>query len=499
MRLPSRPRPTLLALLWAARAAADEPTAGPPVTLPPAGETPAAEATAPGHRSRPGEEVAQAPGASGSWPLAGFHGDRFYLRDPGDHVRLFPGGLVQIDTRAAFGRGVDELTGERAAPLQPRVGVRRARLDLGGQIHGAWSFYVSGEFAGGSPRLEYALIDLGFHRLLHVTLGQQLVPFSQANRTYEPDLPWFERPLAVRFALPRDKDLGVMAWGETRTGVLAYEAGVFGGDGPRGNADRAVDVAGRVTLRPLAATRSIAQDVQIGASALYGVRQIERVTQPLDALTTEGGFAFWTPQRDDQGTAVVAIPSGLQRAFGGEVRVPVSRLDLRFEFLHARRHTRESEPGREAIDSARFGTLRGSSFYVHLGVWMLGSPALLGAPGRYRPPSLSSPRRPLDERGLLLVLRFESMSATYAPADRASAPGDPSTRRDLEARVVGAGLNYYAGRHAAVLLHYTTTIFPRSSVPQLSPSNLAVAPGNLVGHSGAHQLHEIGARAQVFF
>jgi hypothetical protein len=51
----------------------------------------------------------------------------------------------------------------------------------------------------------------------------------------------------------------------------------------------------------------------------------------------------------------------------------------------------------------------------------------------------------------------------------------------------------------AVLLHYSTSIFPDSSVPQLDPSNLAVAPGNLVGRSGARQLHEAGGRVQVFF
>jgi hypothetical protein len=234
---------------------------------------------------------------------------------------------------------------------------------------------------------------------------------------------------------------------------------------------------------------------------MYGVRQLDRVDTPLAPLTTEGGFAFWDPRRGEGADALTALPSGRQMAFAGEVRVPVSQLDLRFEFVHASKQTREALLGQERGVSERFGTLEGNALYAHLGLWLLGSPALLEQAGRFRPPRVRFPRglRPLDERGLMLALRFESLNATYAPGDRASAPGDERPRRDIKARVFGAGLNYYAGRHMAVLLHYSTSIFPDSSVPQLDPSNLAVAPGNLVGRSGARQLHEAGGRVQVFF
>jgi hypothetical protein len=494
-------RLALTILLGATRVAAEEP---PPVTLP----EPGAPAAPPprddrGPRRAPSDEVTYTPTifARDAFPLAGFHQERFYLRDPEDRVRIFPGGLLQLDTRAAFGRGVTGVPGPRGEALQPRLAVRRARLDLGGQIHHAWSFYLSGEFAGPSPRVEYALIDVEFHRLLHLSLGQQLVPFSQANRTFEPYLPWMERPLAVRFVLPDDKDLGAMLWGDTRRGVFSYEVGVFGGDGRKANVDGAVDVVGRAALRPLGATSSIAQHIQIGGSALYGTRQLDRVNTPLAPLTTEGGFAFWEPRGQQGAEEVSILPSGRQFAFAGEVRIPVSQLDLRFEFLHARRNTREALAGQELLSSERFGTLEGSALYAHLGVWLLGSPVLLEPAGRFRPPRVRFPRglRPLDERGLMLALRFESLNATYAPGDRVSAPGDERPRRDIKARVFGAGLNYYAGRHMVMLLHYSTSIFPDSGVPQLDPSNLAVAPGNLVGRSGARQLHEVGLRAQVFF
>lgn len=506
MRLPAFPSllalfSGALALSWAASARADEP---PPVALPPPGDPPAAPASAPGDlRRAPSDEVSFAPTlyARDAFPLAGFHHDHFYLRDPEDRLRLFPGGMLQLDSRGALGRGVSELAGPEGEALRPRMAVRRARLDLGGQIHRSWSFLLSGEFASPGPRVEYALVDLEFHRLFHLTLGQQLLPVTMANRTFEAFQPWLERPLVVRFALPRDKDLGLLAWGATARNVLGYEAGVFGGDAGRPNADNRVDAAGRVYLRPLAASDTIARDIQIGASGAYGVRQIENVSDRLDPLSTDGGFVFWDTSRAAADRRVLVVPSGDQVTLGGEVRVPVSQLDFRFEFLYSKRNTRERLDGGPPAQSERFGTLSGTGFYAHLGVWILGQPEILGPPGRFRPPRVRFPRgeRPRPERGLAFVLRFDSLDASYDPAGRASAPGDASPRRDIKARSVGGGLNYYAGRHAAFLLHYTYNFFPDSSVPVLDPSNAAVAPGNLSGHSGAHQLHEIGARMQVFF
>lgn len=452
------------------QAAASEPTNdAPPVTLPAASERPPAQ--------RAGDLLASGP--------------RLIFSSSRD-TWVRPGGLLQLDARGAFGRGVDKLPGPVGDPLQPRLLVRRARLELTGQLHSHTSFYLSGELAG-SPRVEYAQVDVGLHRLLHLSLGQQLVPFTQANGTFEPAFPWMERPLPVRFALPRDKDLGAVLWGETAGAGFSYEIGAFGGDAGRPNADRAIDLVGRVTARPLPGR---ARGVQVGASAMLGQRQPDRVGDSIDALTTEGGFAFWSGQRAQSDRTLVVIPSGTQRSVAGEVRVPLSSFDLRLEVIHASKHTREAFDGQTLRQSERFGTLRGAAFYAQIGYWLLGDPTSL-EPAGY-PARLRFLGRPRDERALLVSLRFESLGATYSPGDRASAPGDDRPTRDVRARVIGAGLNYHAGPHAAVLLHYAYTMFPDSSVPQLDPANLAAAPGNLSGHSGAHQLHELGGRVQIF-
>jgi hypothetical protein len=440
--------------------------------------------------------------ATDSFPLAGYHEGHFFLRDPEDRFRFFPGALLQIDARAAAGRGVTELEGPLGDPLRPRVSVRRAQPMIGGQIQGGISFLLSGELAGPKPRVDYALVDVAAHPLLHVTVGQQLVPFTMANRTYEAHQSWMEQPLVVRFARPSDKDLGVLFWGELPRALFGYEAGVFGGDGAgRPNVDNRVDLAGRLTFRPLAQTESIASQIQIGMSATYGVRQINNVGYHVDALTTDGGFAFWDGGRVEGGQRVAVVPSGEQLGLAGELRVPVNKIDLRFEFLYQKRNTRESVEGLEQQQSLRFGHLTGTGFYTQLVFWALGDPTMIPEPGRFRPPRIHFPRgeRHPSEIGLNVALRVESLSATYAPGDRASLPGDERAEQSIEARVVGLGVNYLIGRHAQLSVNYAYTVFPGSGVAALNPSNAAVTPGNLAGHSGAHQLHEAGGRVQVSF
>lgn len=446
--------------------------------------------------------------ARDGYPLMGFHQEKFFLRDPSDSLRLYPGALLQLDARAAFGRGVrslsDELGGEA---LRARSIVRRARLELGGQIQGAWSFLLSGDFAGERPHTEHALVDVELHRALHVSVGQQLVPFTMENRTYEPGYAWMERPLAVRFAQPFDKDIGVMLWGETRRSLLRYEVGFFGGDGPNKAAvDDRGDLAARVVARPLAFTDSIARDVHVGVSATYGMRQLANVNYRAEPLTTDGGFAFWDTRISSNGRLAEIKPSGRQLGLAGELRVPVSRIDLRFEFVYVQRNTRESYVDAPVSETNHVGRLEGTAFYGHLGVWLLGDPSLRPPPGQFRPPRVDLRRgaRPAPERGLELAIRFESMSASYDRAARD--PGAPELGRDacdrlqcIDVRALGAGLSYHATRHASVMLNYSYYVFPDSGTPDSHPTNAAVAPGNLNGHAGAHQLHELAGRLQVFF
>jgi hypothetical protein len=448
--------------------------------------------------------------APDNFPLAGYHGGHFYLRDDSDTFRFFPGILLQADSKTTFGRGVSDLSGAQAHEVKSQAYINRARLEAGGQVLKAWSFYLTGDLAPGKQRLEHALVDVRFHRWAHLTVGQQQVPFTMENRTTDAGTSWLDRPLAVRFGAPQSKDTGAMMWGGAPGGVFHYEVGVFGGDGQNHpSVDNRADVAGRVYVRPLAMTHSLASKIQIGASGTYGMRELRSVNYAMDPLTTNGGWTFWnTTYTDSLGRSTHILPSGAQSGFAGELRVPVSKLDFRFEFVSVRRNTREAVDGFEQTNTERLGRLKGVAYYAQIGIWIIGDPSIAAEPGEFRPPTLHFPHGdPIKPpRGLELLLRVEQLTASYKPIARsesATVGGAGAPSLDVKANVFGVGLKYHATSHAGVYINYTFTHLPDSGAGPLSTQ----APGNLADNntsdpnhfSSVHSLHELGGRFQVAF
>ncbi len=507
---------TLGALAVPTGAMADEPA--PPVTMPVVGkQSKGAHRGEPrrrGPRAAEESEVARAPhgAAPDRFPLAGYHAGKFYLRDDEDVFRFYPGMLLQIDTRAAMGRGVDELGAAAGEAVHDRMFVRRAQPTFAGQVLGRWSWLVTTELGRGTARLDHTFVDVELARFLSLQVGQLFVPLTMENRTAAASITWMERPLVTKLANQSFLDSGVMAYGSLRRGLVSYQAGVFAGDGlNRPNVDNRVDYVARVVTKPLAWTDSIAKDIQIGASGLFGMRRPTMVSYDMTPLETDGGYKFWDTQYfDGAGRRLHIIPSGRQTALAGEVRVPVSRLDFRFEFVAVRKDMREALDGVQATSTERFGHLSGSAFYAQVSYFLLGSPAITGKPGESRPTKLHFPRGPshLRDRALELIVRGESLRATYSPGDRASVDVVPYPDQDIKVDVLGVGVNYYASRHAKVSLNYGYNMFPGS----YRWGNDALAPGNLgcarwrtekvpatQCHDGAHSLHEVGLRAQIAF
>lgn len=438
--------------------------------------------------------------ARDGWPLAGYHGGRFYLRDEHGRFQFFPGALLQIDARGAFGKGVSDLGGVGGDSLQPQVTIRRARVILGGTIHDRLSWVIMGDL-GEKSRLGSVLVDANIRRYFRVSVGLQPVPLTMESRTGIGFIPWMERTLTSRFALPERLDPGVLLWGEGRRRVFTYEVGASSGEGRLNpESDGRLDYAARVTVRPLAHTGSIASNIHIGFSGRFGVHRSLRNTQDVGTLSTDGGWTFFSPTRTDaDGRAIRILSSGQQRTFAGEVRVPVSRLDLRFEMVALSKQTRETALGDETASSERFGTYSGSSFYGQLGFWILGSPALgQPQPGNFRPPApLKFPKgdRHRAPYGLEALARVESLSVTYRSNDRERRADEAPREEKIRATVVGAGLRYWATAHASLFLSYTATYFPEAGTSR----NSAVSPGNVAGIPNASTLHELGLRTQLAF
>jgi len=241
-----------------------------------------AQASAPA-REREAVSAARDPNlGNDGYPLAGYRGGLFYLRDVDDNYRLYVQGRAHLDFYGYLGPGVGNTA------LQPTLFLRRARPELSGEfLHRFW-FMIAGDFgataidnprgtnetsaaAPGMPpsatsgrygsaqnaRVSAAPSDvfLNFRaaKWLNVQAGQFDAPFTMENRTSEKwGTPFMERSLTVRdVAVPTQKQIGVMLWGEAFK-VLNYSVGWFDGDGQnRQNLDAQGDLFARVYVMPL--------------------------------------------------------------------------------------------------------------------------------------------------------------------------------------------------------------------------------------------------------
>lgn len=476
-------------------------------------------------------------------PLAGWHGG-FFLRDPNDYFRLYPKGRVHLDFHSFFGSGVSDVKAvDGGNALQPRFFVRRARLAVAGEFLKRWSFEFEAEFAGqalnnpngraetsasapgqnptaetarfagvqtasAGTTLTDAWINYSVMPAVNFIFGQYLAPFSLENASSDNATSLMDRSIATRaFAFPNLRDIGAMMWGEIADRTLVYGIGVFGGDGQnRPGVDSKPDFIGRVFARPLAGDKKgLLAKAQIGVSAQHGERDQEYVGYDYPAIRTGQGYTLWEPgYRDSARRRVHIIPSGSQNAIGGELRLPIKRVDLRGELYYVANDTREAVEGYQLTNTERLGELRGISWYGQLSVW-LGDAFVSGDPGFSPRPTKMDLSKEVDKpmKGLELVALIGGINATYDGAAREgtydpATPGAPEgPGSDIKIMQIGFGANYWHTRYVRATVSYSMYSTPGSG----SADNLAVVPGNLLREPDldAHAIHELGARLAVSF
>ncbi len=463
---------------------------------------------------------------------AGVHRGVPYLSDAHDRLRLYPGGRLRMDLQCA--PGAPDLPG-LGAHLGPRFYVRRVRLDLSGDIYGRLAFSLGGElgserigetnFTGpDTPRLAHVSahdsslrpvdvsVSYRFRRWLSFTLGQQNTPFSLSNRTPEPATSTMERPLAIRgFTVPDERALGLALWGDV-TDLVSYEAGVFDGDGEHGPfADATPDFAARAVVRPLRrlGKSRVLRDSRLGVSGRIGGRDMVSYDYP--TLATGGGYVLWQPGYvDSQGRITHVLPSGMQRAIGGELRAPFDLpggrgAELRAEAYFVENDTREAVQGFIATNSERFGRVRGLGWYAQASLWALGDAFASGEPGTWRPKQIDRENDAPLPRGLEIVLLASGINASYSAATREGSTEDALTpRSNITAYELGGAFNYWRGTLFRASLEYFAYLAPGSG----TATNLVVLPRELEsaatsetagGEGGADVHHELGARVAVSF
>ncbi len=468
-----------------------------------------------------------------SKPLAGIHGGRLFIRDADDIIVLYPGGRLRTDFLwAPDGAAIGGLLGESF--LNPQFAVRRARLEISGVLMDRLAFTMGLELGGqrigdipytGTDTLRFApanahggrilpgeiSVSYRFRTWLNFTAGMFNAPMTMSNRTRETLVTPMERPLAIRsFVVPNNKELGLMAWGEIGERMVAYEVGIFTGDGPeRPAVDAHPDVMGRVFARPLASlgTGSFFELAQIGISGRYGSKDQNFVDYDYPSIATGNGFVMWQPGYVDSRDRVTRVmPSGDQGTIGGELRLPFDlpggrALDIRAEAYYVQKNTREAVQGFELTNTERFGRVKGVGWYALASVWLFGDTFVSGEPGVHRPVTVDLDEKAPMRRGLELFALVGGVHANYSGATRENSPVDPMTpETDITVMQMGGGVQYWYGRNFRAAINYTGYLAPSSEDPT---QNLAIVPDNLRTDGterGAGNVHqELGARLAITF
>ena len=494
------------------------------------------------------------PLAKDGHPLAGWHGGLFFLRDYSDNYVLYVQGRSQVDTYAFAGPGIPDTT------LKPTMFLRRVRPELTGEFFHHWWFSIAGDFAPtsldnnlkeGSPagtetltappgtlpsaatsaQARYAspqtasikaapsdvYITYKVADALYFQAGQYNLPFTMENRTSDKYAAFAERALSSRaVGVPENKDIGIMAWGWAKRRIFYYSAGIYNGAGQnRLSTDGRPEGVGRVFVRPLVNVASAPlRDLQIGASVKAGSHDSHFTDYDYPVLTTQAGYAFWTPTYSGAAGFTHIIPSGTQLAVAGELRVPVGLFDLQSEVVYIDNQTREALDGYQATNTERYGDLKGVSYYAQIGFWPFGNRDINGLPGDDNPQHINwnrpDPAKPGE--ALQVLLKWEQVLLTYNSASRNGTPDAKNIDGSINVNAFSVGANYWATKHIRVAANYILDMFPDSGPssasskggPIWSSANRAQAPGNTLSsgldnnaRDHAHVLHELVFRFQV--
>jgi phosphate-selective porin len=530
--------------------------ASPPLTLPPPAEGPLAAPPPPPPGIAPlppppppplfhhGPPAGLGVGRDGN-PLAGYHNGLFYLRDADDWFRLYVEGRAQVDVLVPMGPAVSDTA------LKPTMFLKRVRPELTGEILKRWSWYLSGDFGqtgvdnargtnetsaakpGVQPnantarfaaaqtvqfRAQVTDVFLNYRAipLFNLQLGQFDAPFTLENRTSDKYLPFMECSNAVRsLGIPINKEIGAMLWGENEERHVYYSIGLFGGDGQnRLNVDNRVDVIGRMFVHPLSTFGGPLKDMQFGGSFRYGERQQSFVEYDYNPMTTQGGYAYWTPVYNGSKGFTHVIPSGAQVNAAGEIRIPIGDFDVTSELIYINNRTREAIEGFQTTNTERLGAMKGTAYYVMLGWWPFGHRDINGVPGYESLAHLDfkkpMPRHPAT--ALQLLARWEQLHAKYDSASREGTPDAKNIDGTIKSNVFQLGANYWATKHIRLSVNYNVNMFPGAAPtsaskpgdPTWSSDQRALAPGNTIdkgvnddARNSASVLHELMFRFAV--
>ncbi len=187
--------------------------------------------------------------------------------------------------------------------------IRRARLDIKGDVTERFDYRTQIEFGGTSSTNQVFLLDatIGYkvNQYLKLTAGQFKIPFSQENLTSSPKLETINRAQVVENLGARTgdvvgnqngRDIGIQAGGSIlpkgNYNLVDYAFGVFNGAGiNKADTNEQKDYAGRLVFHPLKAW-SLGGSYYAGSYAATSARNDDRDRTGLEFAYVEDPISF---------------------------------------------------------------------------------------------------------------------------------------------------------------------------------------------------------------
>ena len=386
---------------------------------------------------------------------------QLFLRTRRDELVLLPSAELALDA-------LSRPTGNRGT--YDAASLSRARLDVRGWVFSKAYFNLAADFASG-PSLRHvdnfvAVAPWGDRVIFQA--GQFDAPFTLENRTSDRYLDLVDRGAAVRaFAIPENKDQGVMVHGTNPARNFYYSAGVFNGEGPSvKGVDSRLDVMARGWVAPFSFRDPDAlHDITLGGSVWTG----DRSAGPVFAgQTTQAGYSVLDPSvwwTTGPMSPLVVREQGRLSAVAVELNAPFAhRFGARFEWIGKRQPFSAFDVTNAARPQLVAGlNLAGWATYAELWGWVLGDDRILGAPAA---PGLELPARYRDLRdaaprgGLMLAARLDYVDETMTPGPAAKMNGlGVSSGGATKLTALTFGATYWYTRRARLNVNYVLNRF----------------------------------------
>jgi len=166
-----------------------------------------------------------------------------YVQQRGSEIKLVLGGFIQVNFEDGDVLAFQGNFGQTA--LKDRSRLRRARINLTGDLAEQFDFKIEGDFEQSdgisSSRTDFSGTDIfiNWHQFpaAQIKAGQWKAPFGLEQLTPDTSLFTIERTLPTGAITP-ERQIGVQLWGKPFTSIwpdqkdlLTYYAGIFNGNG----------------------------------------------------------------------------------------------------------------------------------------------------------------------------------------------------------------------------------------------------------------------------